>query len=109
MEPGRWSSANVGAGDGEEVLSQALRYNLALPVRFIVITNGRETLWGEKRRWLQLLQSPPHTGKSQEVGSRHQPVEQLFQFIQIFFDEAGGGIGSPVAWCLWVNSSSRDS
>ena len=44
----------------EEVLHQALRYNLALPVRFIVITNGRETFgWEKIDGGLQPLQSLP--------------------------------------------------
>ena len=33
----------------EEVLQQVLRYNLALPVPFLVITNGRQTLLWEKQ------------------------------------------------------------
>ncbi|HET7897803.1 MAG TPA: type I restriction enzyme HsdR N-terminal domain-containing protein [Flavisolibacter sp.] len=34
---------------GEDVLQQVLRYNLALPVPFLVITNGRQTLLWEKQ------------------------------------------------------------
>lgn len=44
----------------ENVLQQALRYNLSVPVGFIVITNGTNTTaWEKKDGMLHLLQSLP--------------------------------------------------
>ena len=36
-------------GIGQEVLDQAIRYNMVLDVRYIMITNGRHTYIGERK------------------------------------------------------------
>ena len=44
----------------EEVLQQVLRYNISLPVVYIVLTNGRRTIgWKKEGRGLQLLTALP--------------------------------------------------
>ena len=44
----------------EEVLQQVLRYNVSVPVNFIVITNGRNTIgWMKADTGLQELESLP--------------------------------------------------
>ena len=44
----------------EDVLQQALRYNITVPVPFIVITNGASTMaWEKTTEGLKLLQSLP--------------------------------------------------
>jgi hypothetical protein len=48
---------NVGLS--EEVLQQALRYNISVPVEYIVITNGNTTVGWRKERELQLLKEMP--------------------------------------------------
>lgn len=46
----------------ESVLQQALRYNISVPVKYIVITNGNETMGWEKGQSLELLNEiPPFT------------------------------------------------
>ncbi len=45
---------------GEEVLQQVLRYNITVPVQFIIITNGTATLgWEKINNSLQLLEAMP--------------------------------------------------
>lgn len=47
----------------ETVLQQALRYHLALPVQWIVITNGNQTLaWQKKEQHLVLAERFPEWG-----------------------------------------------
>lgn len=44
----------------EDVLQQVLRYNMALPVHYIIITNGNTTLgWKKKDGGLQLIRELP--------------------------------------------------
>ena len=44
----------------EDVLQQALRYNMTVPVSYIVITNGSATVaWEKKEQGLHLIQSLP--------------------------------------------------
>lgn len=44
----------------EDVLQQALRYNIIVPVRYIVITNGSTTVaWEKQGERLNLIQSLP--------------------------------------------------
>lgn len=43
----------------ESVLQQALRYNISVPVKYIVITNGNETMGWEKGESLELLNEIP--------------------------------------------------
>ena len=44
----------------EDVLQQALRYNISVPVEFIVITNGQATVgWRKEGRELKLLKLMP--------------------------------------------------
>jgi hypothetical protein len=47
----------------EKVLEQAMRYNISVPVRFIVITNGDRTFaWEKKGRDLQAVHALPDHG-----------------------------------------------
>lgn len=43
----------------EDVLQQALRYNISVPVRYIVITNGKTTVGWKKGGELRLLNEMP--------------------------------------------------
>ncbi|MER3465441.1 MAG: restriction endonuclease subunit R, partial [Chitinophagaceae bacterium] len=43
----------------EEVLQQILRYNISIPVPYIVITNGTKTIAWEKGDDLQILSELP--------------------------------------------------
>jgi hypothetical protein len=44
----------------EEVLQQVLRYNMSVPVEFIVITNGEATIgWRKEESSLKLLEEMP--------------------------------------------------
>jgi|SRR5215203_855378 len=44
----------------EAVLQQALRYNITIPVQFIIITNGAHTIgWRKKGTGLQLIDEMP--------------------------------------------------
>ena len=43
----------------EEVLQQVLRYNISVPVQYIVITNGNTTVGWKKDGELQLLEQMP--------------------------------------------------
>lgn len=43
----------------EAVLQQALRYNISVPVKYILITNGNETMGWEKGESLELLNEIP--------------------------------------------------
>jgi hypothetical protein len=43
----------------EEVLQQALRYNISVPVEYIVITNGNATIGWKKESELKLLEEMP--------------------------------------------------
>ena len=44
----------------EDVLQQALRYNVSVPVKFIVMTNGAATIgWEKKEGLLYLLEAMP--------------------------------------------------
>lgn len=44
----------------DKVLQQALRYNIAVPVRWVVITNGAQTTaWGKTEGKMTLMQSLP--------------------------------------------------
>jgi hypothetical protein len=48
----------------ELVLQQALRYHLALPVQWIVITNGENTIgWEKKNATLSLIETLPLWGE----------------------------------------------
>ena len=48
----------------ELVLQQALRYHLALPVQWIVITNGENTIgWKKKSTTLSLIETLPFWGE----------------------------------------------
>ena len=45
---------------GEAVLQQALRYNMSIPVAFIIITNGSHTLgWKKEGDGLELIRELP--------------------------------------------------
>ena len=45
----------------EVVLQQVLRYNMSVPVPFLVLTNGRTTIgWEKKNGTLVLLEELPH-------------------------------------------------
>ncbi|MGZ5286951.1 MAG: type I restriction enzyme HsdR N-terminal domain-containing protein [Flavisolibacter sp.] len=45
---------------GENVLQQVLRYNMSVPVNYLVITNGQHTLgWKKEGTGLKLLDSMP--------------------------------------------------
>ena len=47
----------------EDVLQQALRYNITVPVRYIVITNGDSTVaWKKAGESLTLIQALPSFG-----------------------------------------------
>lgn len=47
----------------EDVLQQVLRYNVSVPVRFIVITNGGATVgWEREEEGLTLLEEMPKVG-----------------------------------------------
>ena len=44
----------------EDVLQQVLRYNISVPVEFIVITNGNATIgWKKERSELKMLEVLP--------------------------------------------------
>lgn len=43
----------------EEVLQQALRYNISVPVQYVVITNGDETMGWEKNDQLTIIEKLP--------------------------------------------------
>ena len=44
----------------EDVLQQVLRYNVSVPVKYLVITNGEATVvWGKEESGLKLLQQMP--------------------------------------------------
>ena len=43
----------------EDVLQQVLRYNISIPVEYIVITNGQSTIGWRKEKELKLLQELP--------------------------------------------------
>lgn len=43
----------------EEVLQQVLRYNVSVPVRYIVITNGKNVIGWKKEKQLILLEELP--------------------------------------------------
>lgn len=43
----------------EDVLQQVLRYNISVPVEYIVITNGNTTVGWKKERELNLLEKMP--------------------------------------------------
>jgi hypothetical protein len=43
----------------EEVLQQVLRYNISIPVQYIVITNGEQTIGWEKKDTLTLMENLP--------------------------------------------------
>ncbi|MBO9681227.1 MAG: type I restriction enzyme HsdR N-terminal domain-containing protein [Flavisolibacter sp.] len=43
----------------EEVLQQVLRYNISVPVEYIVITNGNTTVGWKKESELKLLEAMP--------------------------------------------------
>jgi hypothetical protein len=46
----------------EDVLQQVLRYNISVPVKYIVITNGNTTVGWRKERELQMIPAlPPWT------------------------------------------------
>jgi hypothetical protein len=44
---------------GEDVLQQVLRYNISVPVEYIVITNGNATMGWKKEGELSLLEEMP--------------------------------------------------
>jgi len=44
---------------GENVLQQVLRYNISMPVEYIVITNGKTTVGWKKESALKLLEEMP--------------------------------------------------
>ncbi|MBI5856033.1 MAG: type I restriction enzyme HsdR N-terminal domain-containing protein [Sphingobacteriales bacterium] len=58
-----WMMIECKAGEvklDEDVLQQVLRYNISVPVKYIVITNGNETFaWGRNENQLQLLDELP--------------------------------------------------
>ena len=44
----------------DDVLQQVLRYNVSVPVKYLVITNGEATVvWGKEESGLKLLQQMP--------------------------------------------------
>lgn len=43
----------------EDVLQQVLRYNISLPVEYIIITNGNTTIGWKKETGLKLIQTMP--------------------------------------------------
>ena len=43
----------------EDVLQQVLRYNISVPVEYIVITNGQSTIGWKKEKELKILQELP--------------------------------------------------
>lgn len=44
----------------EDVLQQVLRYNVSVPVKFVIITNGKATVaWGKDAGGLKLVDSMP--------------------------------------------------
>lgn len=43
----------------EDVLQQVLRYNISVPVEYIVITNGKATIGWKKENELQLINTMP--------------------------------------------------
>jgi hypothetical protein len=43
----------------EDVLQQVLRYNISVPVEYIVITNGKSTMGWKKEKELKLLSELP--------------------------------------------------
>ena len=43
----------------EDVLQQVLRYNISVPVEYIVITNGKSTIGWKKEKELRLLNELP--------------------------------------------------
>jgi len=47
----------------EDVLQQVLRYNITIPVQYIVITNGATTIGWKKNGELQLLKEMPAWGE----------------------------------------------
>lgn len=47
----------------EDVLQQVLRYNMSVPVEFIVLTNGSVTVaWKKEKGGLQLIENLPEWG-----------------------------------------------
>lgn len=55
----------------EEVLQQVLRYNITVPVKFLVITNGEATVgWKKEDGGLKMLKEMPEFGSDQGL----QPV-----------------------------------
>lgn len=48
-----------GVSLSEEVLQQVLRYNISIPVEYIVITNGKTTVGWKKEKELMLLTELP--------------------------------------------------
>lgn len=53
----------------DEVLHQVLRYNISVPVEFIVITNGKTTVGWRKESQLSLLKELPAWGSTPVVGN----------------------------------------
>lgn len=49
-------------GLSEDVLQQVLRYNISVPVKYIVITNGSSTIGWKKEEKLRLLKELPQWG-----------------------------------------------
>lgn len=49
-------------GLNEDVLQQVLRYNISVPVEYIVITNGNTTVGWRKEKELKLLEEMPEWG-----------------------------------------------
>ena len=50
----------------EDVLQQVLRYNISVPVKYIVITNGNSTVLWKKETGLQMLNQMPVWGNCSE-------------------------------------------
>jgi hypothetical protein len=48
---------------GEDVLQQVLRYNISVPVEYIVITNGNTTVGWKREEKLKLLEEMPQWNK----------------------------------------------
>ena len=48
---------------GEDVLQQVLRYNISVPVEYIVITNGNITVGWKREEKLKLLEEMPEWNK----------------------------------------------
>ena len=46
----------------EDVLQQVLRYNISVPVEYIVITNGNATVGWKKEKEMKLLEQLPRWG-----------------------------------------------